>query len=189
MEGFQSAEAISGRAIGVLFFAAFGCLWLCTGLAAMHRLNVVTGAGVVLVLVLLIVPTMRLLRRAPTAVQAGDGEEARIKRAFSRVNGIQWIAIFGAVVVLNIFQKGYLIVPAIATVVGVHLFPLGRLFRYPAHYVTGTLLVVWSAGVVARLDPDEIASAGAIGTAVILLLSAIYTLIGATRAAAAMLES
>jgi hypothetical protein len=187
MKGFQSAEAISGRAVGVLFFAAFGCLWLCTGLAAMHRLNVLSGAGVALVLLLLIVPATRLLRQATKAVPAGADveQEARIKRIFGRVNSVQWIAILGAVVLLNLFQKGYFIVPAIATIVGLHLFPLARLFRYPAHYVTGGLLILWSVGVVAKLDPEEIVSSGAIGTAAILLGSAVYTLVAATRAAVA----
>ncbi len=48
MNRSQTAEAISGRAAGVLFFAGFGTLWLCTGLAAMHRLNYVTGTLLVL---------------------------------------------------------------------------------------------------------------------------------------------
>ena len=184
MEGFQSTEAISGRAIGVLFFAAFGSLWLCTGLAAMHRLNIVTGAGVVLVLVLLIVPASRLLRQVPQSAGIDLEQEARIKRTFNRVNSVQWIAILVGVVLLNLFQKGAFIVPMIATIVGLHLFPLAHLFRYTAHYVTGMLLILWSAWVVFQLGPDEIASAGAIGTSVILLASAVYTLIGATRAAA-----
>jgi hypothetical protein len=84
---------------------------------------------------------------------------------------------------LNVFKQGDFIVPAIATIVGLHLFPLARLFRYPAHYVTGTLLVLWSAVVVLVLRHQDIASAGALGTAAILLTSAPYTLIAATRAA------
>ena len=184
MEGFHSAEAISGRATGVLFFAAFGSLWLCTGLSAMHRLNVLSGAAVAVLLLLLILPATRLLRQAPKAAAADVEDEARIKRTFNRVNSIQWIAILAGVILLNLFEKGAFIVPLIATIVGLHLFPLAYLFRYPAHYVTGMLLILWSAVTVMRLPLEEIASSGAIGTAIILLASAVYTLVGATRAAA-----
>ena len=50
------------------------------------------------------------------------------------------------------------------------------------HYVTGALLVVWSAASVFLLRRESIASIGALGTAVILLLSAAYTLANAVRA-------
>jgi len=105
-----------------------------------------------------------------------------MNRTFNRVNTIQWIAIPVAIVFLNIFHRADLIVPAIATIVGVHLFPLARLFRYSLHYVTGASLVVWSAASVFLLRRESIASIGALGTAAILLLSAVYTLAIAVRA-------
>jgi hypothetical protein len=77
-------------------------------------------------------------------------------------------------------------VPAIATIVGLHLFPLARVFRYSMHYVTGTLLVLWSAASVFKLSRDNVASIGALGTSAILLLSAAYTLTNAARAAASV---
>jgi uncharacterized membrane protein len=92
-------------------------------------------------------------------------------------------------VVLNLLQKPEFLVPVIAFIVGMHLFPLAKLFRYPAHNVTGTLLVLWSIGVVAALPPLALASAGAMGAGAILLGSAAYTLINATRAAKSNLAS
>ena len=178
----QTADAISGRVTGVLFFTAFGSLWLCTGFYALHKLNLVTGALIALVALLLLVPALRLLRVAGQnrGATSDSQEQEQIQRTFNRVNTMQWIAIVAAVVILNFAQKQQFIVPAIATIVGLHLFPLARLFRYSAHYVTGTLLVVWSVGVSALLRPEQIASFGALGTAVILELSAAYTLSRAT---------
>ena len=71
--------------------------------------------------------------------------------------------------------------PAIETIVGLHLFPLARVFNYPLHYV-GTLLVLWSAGVVLTLPHEKLPSVGALGTAAVLLVSAAYTRTIATRA-------
>ena len=66
---------------------------------------------------------------------------------------------------------------------------LARLFRNSAHYVTGTLLALWSTGVVILLYRQDIPSIGALGTAALLLLSAAYTLAVASRAAKRLLES
>jgi len=182
MQSVDPAEAILGRATGVLFFAGFGSLWLCTGLSAMHRLNILSGVAAGAILAILVIPAMHLLQDAPQT-RVDNARQIEMKRVFGRVNTIQWIAIVAAIVLLNMFQQTDFIVPAIATIVGLHLFPLARLFRYPAHYVTGTVLVVWSAAVALVLRPQDIASVGAVGTAVILLTSAAYTLIAATRAA------
>ena len=61
-----------------------------------------------------------------------------------------------AAILLTIFHLQLFIVPAIATIVGLHLFPLARVFHYPLHYVTGALLVLWSAGVVLALPQEKL---------------------------------
>lgn len=187
----KTAAAISGRAIGTLFFAGFGSLWLGTGLAAAHRLNIMSGAGVVIVFALLVIPAVRLLGRVAKASKTGINaeQERQVKRTFTLVNTIQWIAITAVVILLSVFRLGEFIVPAIAIIVGLHLFPLARVFRYSAHYVTGTLLIVWSVGTVVTLHKRAIPSIGALGTGAILLLSAAYTLAIAARAAEHILES
>lgn len=188
MDRSQTAEAISGRATGVLFFAGFGTLWFCTGLAAMHRLNVATGLVGAIILAGLVVPALWVLKRTSgLPKQSADPEvEAQISRTFNRANTAQWIAIPVAVVLLNIVHQTAYIVPAVAAIVGLHLFPLARAFRYSMHYVTGALLVLWSAASVLLLPRENVASIGALGTSAILLLSAAYTLTNAARAAASV---
>ena len=184
----QTAEAISGRATGVLFFAGFGTLWFCTGMAAMHRFNLGTGVVAAVILAALLIPALWVLKRASALPkQSPDPEvEAQISRTFNRANTAQWIAIPVAVVLLNVVHQTAYIVPAIATIVGVHLFPLARAFRYPMQYVTGALLVLWSAASLLMLPRENVASVGALGTSAILLLSAAYTLTNAARAAASV---
>lgn len=185
----RTTEAISGRATGALFFSGFGCLWLCTGLAAMHRLNLISGLFVAILLIGLVGPAILLLKRIPKAGQVSRAGDEQISKTFNRVNMIQWVGVAAAVLLLNIVHKPEFIVPAIAIIVGLHLFPLAKLFQYPAHYVTGTLLVVWSVGVVLLFSKEKIASIGALGTAAILLLSAAYTLTTATLAARQVLQA
>jgi len=185
MNRSQPAETISGPATGALFFIGFGSLWLSTGLSASHWLNSFSAGGVAIVAAALAIPAVRLLRRAGklSQVNAGSAEKAKAWRVFRVVNIIQWTGIVAAVILLGVFRLREFMVPAIATIVGFHLFPLARVFRYPVHYVTGALLVLWSVGVVMTAPREKLPSLGALGTAAILLVSAAYTLATATRSA------
>lgn len=186
MDEGQTVREITGRATGVLFLAGFGSIWLCAGLLSLQRLKPFGLIAVVAApLLALSIPAISLLKRfsGTTPVAADSERERQFSQSFRRVNTMQWVAIVLAVVLLNIFHRTEWIVPAVAAIVGLHFLPLARLFRYSPHYVTGTLLVLWSAISVLFLRTENILSAGCLGTASILLLSAAYALSNALRAA------
>lgn len=85
-----------------------------------------------------------------TAVQArparATAENKRVGRWFLLVNVLQWAAIMFAVNLLPYFHRADLVVPVIMFVVGVHMFPLAKLYYYPLHYLTGALLVGCAVG-------------------------------------------
>jgi hypothetical protein len=181
----QIAEAVAGRAMGVFFVAGFGSIWMCTGLAALGHLTLLSGIGILIVLAALVLPAVQLLRKTRKyKVEEADPERSRrIGRAFGWINTVQWIAIVAAIVLLNVFRQPDYIVPAIATIVGLHMLPLARLFEYPAHYLAGGLLVAYSAATVLWLPKQQIPGPGAAGTAVILFATAANSLLSAERAA------
>jgi hypothetical protein len=186
VESGKTAEAISGRATGVLFFAVFGSLWLYNGMAAMHRLTPVSMAAIVAICAALAIPAAMLLRsasRAAHASGAGTLDSPEVKRAFFRVNLMQWAAIVTAAVLFNAIHKQEFLAPVITFIVGAHLIPLARLFLYAAHYVTGTLLMAWATVIAIAFPAAMMPTVGAWGTAAILLGSAVYTLASAGRAA------
>ncbi len=188
----NSRDAISGRATGVLFFSGFGALWLCTGFSALHLLTIpLLVFSLALPLVALILPAILLLRRLPPAQPAAqdDEQERRAARIFHLVNAAQWGAIFLAVVLCNLLQHPEFIVPAIAAIVGAHLFPLARLFRHFPHYVTGTLLLIWSASTPVAFTRSNMPAAAALGAATILLTSAAFNLISAWHNATPLQEA
>ncbi len=184
--GNKTAAAVSGRATGVLFFAGFGSIWMCNGLAAMHRLNPISLGAVLAIAAALVIPAVRLLavaaKNAPKP-ECHCPEQLETQRVFWRVNGMQWGAIAAAVALLNLIHKGEFLVPVITFIVGMHLYPLAKVFRYPVHNVTATLLVVWATVLAATLPGSMLPSVGAVGTAAILLGSAAYTVVTATRVA------
>jgi hypothetical protein len=190
----NTAEIVSGRATGVLFFAGFGSLWLYNGLAASHHLNPITLAAIAVIFAVLIVPAVRLIqtaaKTAPALPDACTAPEAiQRNRAFYRINAMQWGAGFAAIVLFNAIHRPEFLAPVIAFIVGMHLFPLAKLFRYPVHNVTGTLLVLWSTAIVAVLPPQALPAAGAFGAAAILLASAAYTLTNAYQQSKSTLNS
>jgi hypothetical protein len=170
--------------MGALFFSGFGALWLGIGLAAIHRLSIPAVIVLVLLLAALATAALKLLHVASqVSPDLVPNETARIRRVFNRVNTVQWVAVGTVILILNFLQRQVLIAPAIAVIVGLHLFPLARLFHYPAHYMTGVVLIVWSVAVAVSFPSIRIPSISSLGTGLILIASAALSLRSAARAA------
>ncbi len=175
----QTAQAARGRAYGCLFFIGFGTIWMCTGLAAAKHGSAGAYGAVGAVAVGLLAMVALLFRKAhdlPMAPPDSDFER-RSRRMFKAVNIIQWVSIATAVVILGMLHMTEYLVPAIAIIVGLHLFPLAESFRHRQHYWTGGLLLAWSCGTLALLPGERVPSVGALGTGAILLGSAAWTLL------------
>lgn len=185
MSGTQrnSADRIAGQAYGAMFFAGFGSLWLLMGFGFLHQLNCLVGALVLVILFALLLPALCLGRRAAANRPAGPAtaieavREREVERTFHRVNAAQYVAIPLVILGMNLLHRPEWIAAGIAVVVGLHLFPLARLFGNPTHNITGSALVVYAFFCIAALPRAAVASSSAFGTAAILLLSATYTLL------------
>lgn len=189
----SDAQRAYGMSIGTIFFVLFGAAWLWLGLYNAGWLRGWMIALIVIVVLLLMVPSAVILRRtAPTVRQSMDVvRKAKIRRVFGVVNGIQWTAVFVASSLLARFHREVLIAPAIALIVGLHMFPLANLFEYGWHHVTGALLVLLA--VLATWFDRTAQSMNVIvcvGAGIILWLSAgvetLYGMAAARRVAAAI---
>jgi hypothetical protein len=174
MNRIINANQLQGRAIGALFFSGFGALWLVLALYVREELHAAAVGGVLLVLAVLALAALYLLRAARRWPRVPD--DPAMGRAFKRVNTIQWVAIFVVAFVLARLHLDVYIPTAVAVIVGLHMFPLARLFNYPQHYATGALLVAWAAGSAVFAPASTLQGTAALGTGVILWLSAILTL-------------
>ncbi|HEY0200512.1 MAG TPA: hypothetical protein VGC24_02345 [Burkholderiaceae bacterium] len=169
---------VRSRAIGCLFFLGFGALWIYTGLMQTHHRSRAALLSAGAVCAVLLAMSLLLLRRA-NGLPAGPGnteDELRAKRMFAAVNIIQWVSIGTALVVLQMLSLPEYVVPAIAIIVGLHLFPLAGSFHHRQHYVTGTLLLVWPLGCLAMVPRERVSGVTALGVGSIVLASAFVTL-------------
>lgn len=174
MQKIQTANQLSGRAIGAIFFAGFGTLWLLLSLYALERLRAAAVCAVLLGLAILVLASLSLLREAKRWPRVPD--DPAMSRAFKWVNAVQWIAVAVVVFALSRIHLDAYLMNAITAIVGLHMFPLARLFRYSPHYATGAALVAWAVASVFLASVEHLQGLTALGTGVILWLSAAVTL-------------
>jgi hypothetical protein len=172
-------------ATGVAFYSFFGVGWLLAGVG--HFGGAVTGVVGVLGLAVALG-----LVRAARKVGSTLGEEtdadlmASRRKRFGLVNAVQWVLI--AVVGVGCGAGGVpvLIMPLVAVVVGVHFFPLARVFAEPRMIAPGALLtLVGVAGLTARAagaPPGTVFTVVGVGCALTLWSTAAWTVAGARRA-------
>ena len=177
----ENANQLRGRASGVIVVAAFGALWLLLALYAMEMLSIATVAGVVLVVAALVAAAVLLFREAKKWPRVPD--DPGVGRAFGWINAGQWIAVGAVAFTLARLRLDAYIPSAITAIVGLHMFPLGRIFRYPAHYRAGAIMLAWAVASVVFVPVADLQSIAALGTGMILWCSAVVTLVLAFRAA------
>jgi hypothetical protein len=176
-----TANQLAGRAIGSMFFAGFGALWLFLFLYAKEILSVRSVAGLVLGLVLLLAAAVSLLRESKRWPRIPN--DPRMGKVFGWINAIQWIAVAAVAFSFAKLHIDAYVMSAITAIVGLHMFPLARLFHYSLHYATGAVLTAWAAVSALLLPIDQMQGLTALGTGIILWLSAAVTLTMAMQVA------
>ena len=179
MNSTPTANEISGRAIGSLFFTGFGGIWLILALYAREAITPLSMAAVAAGLGVLFPACFWLFRQARRF--PSREEDRAVDRTFRRINTAQWIAVGVVAFGFGRLHLEVYIVSAITAIVGLHLFPLARLFRYPVHYATAIALVLWAGISLLAAPLDRLQGVTAMGTGLLLWLSAATTLALAAR--------
>jgi hypothetical protein len=177
----QTANQVNGKATGVFFCAGFGALWLVLALIARLQLGVATVCGVGLGLAALLAAAVYLRRLAKRWPHVPD--DPGVGRAFAWINAIEWVAVGAAAFTLSKLHLDAYVMSAITAIVGLHMFPLGRIFHYPAHYRAGTIMMAWAVASAVFIPVEEMQGITALGTGALLWFSAVVTLVVAIPAA------
>ena len=181
MQKIHSANQLSGRAVGSMFFSVFGAIWILLSLYAGQMLRPATVSLTLLAACVLLLPALYLMRQSSRWPRVPD--DPAMGRAFAWINAIQWVVIAGVAFSFAKLHIDAYVMNAIAAVVGLHLFPLARLFRYPLHYAFGAVLIAWASGSALIIPADRLQGTAALGTGLILWLSAAVTVFVALQAA------
>jgi hypothetical protein len=158
----------------MIFFAAFGAGWIAMGLYGAGQLGVVPVLMVAACTMVLLAGAAYLSREAERFPHvAKDPKQGRI---FAWVNLAQWIAVAIVAVSFARLHIDHYVINAITAIIGLHMLPLARLFRYTPHYLTGAVLVAWAVASMWLAPGENLQSVTAIGTGLLLWLSAAATL-------------
>lgn len=180
-------ERKRGLGIGAIFFSFFGALWLTGGTELAYGKKMFPlEAAIWIVGSLIFLAALQVIRsnKLPIGDAALQAKKARHGKGFMIVNIIQYATIFLMVQVLNAKGHGDWVIPGVMLVIGLHFFPLARLFSYTAHHVTGAALValalIYPFAGSGPLDP-----VGCFGAGLILWGAAVFGLGKASTAAGA----
>ena len=172
----------AGRAIGAMFYAFFGAGWLtwwclqAYGAAPGILALIVAGGAALFILAL------RQFRRhrSALATQASTPAGKQIRRRFTIVNVIQWLAIVVAANLLANFGQSEWIAAAVILIVGLHFIPLAAIFKNRSHYLTGSALILLSVTYPFVSGIGAASPVGLLGTGMILWGSALGALMGSS---------
>lgn len=164
-EIFRSERA-KGASIGATIVGGFGAAWLALGMISAGVPLRVALAVVLPVFVLIAFLGSAARRRLPKLAAAETPEKKQMMRAFSVVNVVQWLAIFGVINMLRYLHLDAWIIPSIVLIVGAHFIPLAQIFQAPQHLKTGIAMMLCAAAAVVLpvsiRDTVECVSAGLI---------------------------
>ncbi|MEH6939836.1 hypothetical protein V7056_18620 [Bacillus sp. JJ664] len=154
-----SKAEVFGAANGVMFMTFFGALWASIGIIGSHGLVApwLLVLSVVMTIILLI-GAISLFGKARNMNNAFIPEVSehrkKINRKFGLIFGLEGLAIFIASVICNIINHFEVFFPIMAIIVGIHFFPLAKLFRENFYYGTGGVLCI--LGVITFLLPTNV---------------------------------
>jgi hypothetical protein len=169
----------TGSALGQMFFAGFGTLWMMAWCLQRHGVDwsllaliLIAGASLFLRAWCDFRAFARLVERNGDTATA-EAEQSR-KRIFRWINATQWLTLLAANFGLNAWGHPEWVTPVGILIVGVHLLPLARLFRAPRHNVTGLALIAVALAYPWMVHDGSHYSAGDFATGAILWLSTLY---------------
>jgi hypothetical protein len=167
---FYGAKAY-GTAIGTLFLAGFGAIWMAIALRSLNQLHVLQIAFIALLVCGLAASSFYTFQHTRKLANHASNDLWRKKsnRVMGIVNVAQWCAIFLCVNMLNHYHRQALVVPAIILIVGIHFLPLARLFHSLPNGMTGIFMIAWAILYPLLLPASLADSVGAMVTGILLL--------------------
>lgn len=174
----EQSAALAGRAIGAMFFAGFGALWLVWWCVESQGASPGVLAGIALGAVCIGMLARRRWQRHRDAARALADSPAmrRARRVFNLVNAGQWVAVVIAALWLSSTGHPEWIRVAIILIVGLHFLPLGVVFHYPMHLVTGSALIALALIYPLVSTAGPLNPVGLLGTGIVLWVSALVAL-------------
>ncbi|MCL6633859.1 MAG: hypothetical protein K6T63_14660 [Alicyclobacillus herbarius] len=137
-------EAVRNIASGVFFMAFFSLMWSSWGTGSLNGLGKwLPWVIVYFVFIVLLAGAIVLMRRARhlnRATHEQMREWSGTGKWFGRIFAAEGVLVVISVAVCVVTHRPDLIAPAVSLVVGLHFFPLARIFHLKLYYWTGAVI-------------------------------------------------
>lgn len=141
-----TAPALRSRGLGMFACASFGAFWACTAvLTAATSYSSIAYVAIALITVSLLIAAVRLMRRSRHMTSLSDSVSPSQRRTRWMFFGIFAGEIIALNIVASLLVSHHLVaylMPAIAIIVGLHFYPLARLFRATRYVATATVMTL-----------------------------------------------
>ena len=134
---------IIGLAGGALWLIAISGAFVIWSLLAIGtpraKLVLAVTVTVIAAIVAINVVVLRMAMRLPKGINGQKSEKKKLRRRFVWIVGAE-LAAFAAINIVAAAARQFELIPLlILIVVGIHFFPLARIFHVPRYYMTGLL--------------------------------------------------
>lgn len=168
-----------GTSIGNLFLGGFGLLWIVLSMVIDGKDDAFVFVALACVFAIFVVTSVQTIRRTRPLLDQGDAARAqrkKINRRFRVLNIAQWVIIAAVAFTLSSFALYNWILPAIILIIGLHFFPLIRLFHNRTYWFTAPAVVAWAVIYPIVFSPGKGDWIGGIGMGILLWITAFYML-------------
>lgn len=176
----RRAEVLVGAGRGAVVMATFGAGWLGMGLGMAKAFNGVTGplfGCAELVLMGFSITLLRSGRLLAKRFPLPPEERRPVLRAFLVLLLAEVIAILLVLILAERMGRTDLMADWCALVVGLHFFPLARIFRAPQMVVIGAASTLWSLLCWALFRGNVLTIAVSVGTGVLFWARCVASLV------------
>ena len=145
-----TAWAMRSRGFGTIVCAAFAIFWASSSRSEWPTAFVAAGyALIALMTAALLLAGIALIHRSrqvPRTLDASPAPQRRTSHHFPAIFAAEIVAMNVVAHVLVGHHLQQYLIPAIAIIVGLHFYPLARLFRAPRFNVTASLMTLAGTG-------------------------------------------
>ena len=177
--------AMVGIPIASTVITIFGTWWIAAGfsifqLRAAVNITILVGCALTGLAIYNLAIGRRLLRKLSSGQSINFGKIG-LGRNYAIIVAAEFFLIFAVASLFPVWRLQDYVLAAVSLIVGIHFFPLGKIFLAKRYFVLGSVIALWTLTVLVSLSFPDANFAIGVGNGTILWCAAIIGLYATTK--------